>query len=146
MFGKYLWQHDILYWRYSYFVTLAWHHLKQQSFITLLRDLDADADFEDHGTPPNQMPQLKAASIIGLQDVNEGIWVFNRNVQLDSHGHSIPGSKSPYITYPFIMQNVLAFRESGSSQWVWGRSVKIFWWLSSQSCRHLSSYCTWRDS
>ena len=68
-------------------------------------DLFRDTDQEDCGeglispvTAENYViPTVKAATVVGLQDPDEGIWVFNDEVHINAEGKSIPPSESPYI-------------------------------------------------
>lgn len=61
---------------------------------------DTDESGEDLPEPPSDgytIPIVKAATVVGLQDSKEGVWVFNKDVHINADGEPIPIDASPYV-------------------------------------------------
>lgn len=43
------------------------------------------------------IPTVRAATVVGLQECGEGIWVFNNDVHINAAGTAIPSESSPYV-------------------------------------------------
>lgn len=61
---------------------------------------DYDDSGEEMPEPPSDsytIPTVQAATVVGLQDCKEAIWVFNKDVHINANGEPIPIDASPYV-------------------------------------------------
>ena len=61
---------------------------------------DIDDSEEELPQPPDNytIPTVRAATVVGLQECNEGIWVFNKDVHINATGQFIlPIESFPYV-------------------------------------------------
>ena len=58
---------------------------------------DSTEDVPESITESRTTPMVKAATVVGLQDFREGIWVFNKDVHINADGEPIATDTSPYV-------------------------------------------------